>query len=1108
MRRISFFAFRVRPFRTFLLLILSRLVPALFFFFALFCFFIFLPGAVHADTVVPTQLSATTTWTAAHSPYIVSSGLMIPAGTTLSIGPGVTIKVSGEITVFGTLSAAGSAKQPTIFTSSDDKTRNTWGLAVSGGQLLFSNAVFRHSGSGIYLGSASTTIASSQISDSVSILASDGTLNIQNSDFENMASVLSAFNQSVVTISSTTINHISQNTAVAIYNSASATLSDVSMTDIGAVALAVYNQSHLTCNNCSIQESTTSPGSDSIAAYTGSTLALNDSTVLSSGANAALALYDTTGVSSSTAFISNSVFNGGSGNGIAAYGGVTLVLASTTIKNFSGNGIFAYNGASLAITSSDIEANNDGLNIFNEVSGFVASSTIKKNTSFGIESRTAMPFNARDNWWGDPTGPENSSTNLSGKGNPVSDDVDFIPWLNDSIPSGAIAPSTPGSSEPKCCSSIAFLPGMEASRLYELTASLPGSMLGSAPGVMAGSMPGTPSETRYWEPGLTTDTNVLDLNPDGTSIKKDIYTRDIIDGGSVLLGQFPYDVYQGLENHLTGLVTKGTIAAWQALPYDWRFAADIIASQPVALASKQSYSLISAIEQLAKSSKTGKVTLIAHSYGGLVAKELINLLAAKKESNLIDKLIFAATPALGTPEAIAAMLHGDDQAIGDGIILEAETARNLAKNMAMAYDLLPSPEYLSLAGGPVISFDPTVDVVSNFRKIYGDSINSVSQLYSFLTGSDGRKQPQSADLADPAVLSAGLINSATTLHGGLDSWIAPAGISVYQIAGVGLQTLKGLLYTSIQSCLSGQLGLGQLVCNSPQLDHQPIETDQGDGTVVVQSATEYPKAETFYFDLDKYDAGTGLNTSHQSILEASESQNLIDSIIRGSENSFASAYISRTLPASNPIITIGVHSPVSLSVEDASGRYTGLAPNQPTSSDLVLVHNGIPNSKYFEFGEGKYVVVPAAGSYKVGVVGTNIAGQKSGTFTLTIDQSVNGVTLASTTFSRVPVSSSTIARMNIVNGSTTPILLDRNGDGIVDATIAPDRAGLTTSTQISTSSPGFPVSTSTSSKKRGSMNWPPDIFQPFRHPFRFIDDCWQTAGRAFNFVVKLLDKKP
>lgn len=61
-----------------------------------------------------------------------------------------------------------------------------------------------------------------------------------------------------------------------------------------------------------------------------------------------------------------------------------------------------------------------------------ANPTINNNNildnQWGVFNATTQTVNAIDNWWGSNTGPYHPTLNPQGTGNPVSDNVDFIPW--------------------------------------------------------------------------------------------------------------------------------------------------------------------------------------------------------------------------------------------------------------------------------------------------------------------------------------------------------------------------------------------------------------------------------------------------------------------------------------------------------------------------------------------------------------------------------------------------------------------------------------------------------------------------------------------------------
>ena len=63
------------------------------------------------------------------------------------------------------------------------------------------------------------------------------------------------------------------------------------------------------------------------------------------------------------------------------------------------------------------------------VSGLVINNNkITGNTVYGVENTmTKSVVDATNNWWGDASGPSHSS-NPNGKGDAVSDNVDFDPW--------------------------------------------------------------------------------------------------------------------------------------------------------------------------------------------------------------------------------------------------------------------------------------------------------------------------------------------------------------------------------------------------------------------------------------------------------------------------------------------------------------------------------------------------------------------------------------------------------------------------------------------------------------------------------------------------------
>lgn len=557
---------------------------------------------------------------------------------------------------------------------------------------------------------------------------------------------------------------------------------------------------------------------------------------------------------------------------------------------------------------------------------------------------------------------------------------------------------------PPCCSSVMFLPGHQASRLYKKDAN----------GV-----------DQLWEPtNHNEDIEQLYMDENGESVDSEIYARGVVDE----IYGFAGNVYKGFMDSMDQFVADGSIKEWKPVAYDWRLPLEKIATDGVNLENGAHMDIVSEIERMAAASKTGKVTLIGHSNGGLLAKVLIDRLKEKGEEKLVDRLIMVGTPQLGTPKAMAALLHGDETSLLGGLILDGKTGRGFAENMASAYNLLPSREYFNDVQSPVAEFDEDVKNIYDFRSIYGDNISGWNEFKKFLLGDNGaRTEPAASDLDSPNVLRKKLLDESEATHEKLDSWQAPEGMEVVQIAGWGLDTIRGIKYDD---------------CDIPfcpdklsNLDRSILLAQDGDGTVVVPSAVEMGgEAERYYLNVKNYNKGYlfGLvrNRDHADILEVEPLQNFIKNIIKGDKT--LTDFITTTKPevkAEDKRLRFTLHSPVSIDLYDKNGNHTGLIKNL-NFPDPKLFEEQIPNSYYLEFGEKKYA---GAGDTPVDI---KLTGEDLGTFTFDVDRVAGDKVENTTTFSDIPVMKNTTANLS-VSETVSEMKIDVDADGQNDATFHP-----------------------------------------------------------------------
>jgi parallel beta-helix repeat protein len=118
-------------------------------------------------------------------------------------------------------------------------------------------------------------------------------------------------------------------------------------------------------------------------------------------------------------------------------GGVLIgVNATAIIQNSAidsnGTGIFISNSAAPTIKKNNIRRNNVGIQFagVGATQPIITQDTILNNITWGfLNTSTSSIVSAQKNYWGSDAGPFNLSTNPTGLGDKVSNNVDFQPWI-------------------------------------------------------------------------------------------------------------------------------------------------------------------------------------------------------------------------------------------------------------------------------------------------------------------------------------------------------------------------------------------------------------------------------------------------------------------------------------------------------------------------------------------------------------------------------------------------------------------------------------------------------------------------------------------------------
>lgn len=221
---------------------------------------------------------------------------------------------------------------------------------------------------------------------------------------------------------------------------------------------------------------------------------------------------------------------------------------------------------------------------------------------------------------------------------------------------------------------IVFVPGIKGSELFE-------------------------GDNKRWFPSTEKDLDLLDITND-------------LDASSIIRHVTPFGISKMSHIIYRGILDKYSQEEIAPFPYDWR---QSIFNHVNNLADK-----------IVKESKVSgeKVTLIAHSMGGLLAKLAIQKLEERKELHVINKLITIGTPWHGAPDSFKALLYGEP-----GVyekfkqilqFITVKGTRKLARMSPSVYQLLPSEDYFNHTDGKFV-------LTENEKDISYDTFKSIIQ---------------------------------------------------------------------------------------------------------------------------------------------------------------------------------------------------------------------------------------------------------------------------------------------------------------------------------------------------------------------------------------------
>ncbi|GAB4352200.1 MAG: hypothetical protein Kow0099_36430 [Candidatus Abyssubacteria bacterium] len=433
-------------------------------------------------------------------------------------------------------------------------------------------------------------------------------------------------------------------------------------------------------------------------------------------------------------------------------------------------------------------------------------------------------------------------------------------------------------------------------------------------------------------------------------------------------------------------------------PYDWRKRID------------GEGGLAESLEDFINERGLSQVDIVAHSMGGLVAREF-----ARDPDNAakIRKLIFLGTPQNGAPAIYSPFYDGElRHDFLMSLFTENSTMKSLIANWPGVHELLPNSNcYTKFQGAWENTFLFYKGLGEKWAKI------PLSEIYRW--DDEGNTLPPQF-----WVPNTGLNQEAKAFHENFD--LSEGGEENYLIMGKRDDTLCGYKITAYRDIKPPDF-----------LDYRFNTLESwGDSTVPYQSA--FSMANDYYRDIFIVDDGDFKHGDYA--MEEDVNQLICMLLLEEDTPSDAELPGERIRRASthekSTFAKIRTASPVYLQIVDSLGRINQQVEGEP------LVE--IPSSSFYVFPHNEVAYLTEPGTYRI-----NILGYEVGHFSLVMDFVEEDVNVVSAAFVNVPVAEGSIGSVDItLAGPSSEFQMDYDGDNSYDEAITSENLPVILSTPV------------------------------------------------------------